>query len=96
MVIGIINSAVIVQVKCRKAIAVLFERKLGLREARLVSAIVAESEARAVELSINIIYKMKKSLIFNKSFGLCFSSLISLKLITLFDILCSFFMNLNK
>ena len=71
MLVGVVNSVVIVEVECRELMPVLREREAGLREARLVAAVVAEFEARAVELGVNLVDKMEKSLVFKADIDVC-------------------------
>ena len=72
MIVGIVNSAVVVQMKCRELMSVFRQREPRLREACLVSAVIAEFEAGAVEMGVYVIYKMEESLIFKANIDVRF------------------------
>ena len=65
MLVGIVNTAVVVQMKCREPRAILRKRELGLREASLMTAVVAEFKSGTVEMRVNIVDKVEKSVSFS-------------------------------
>jgi hypothetical protein len=52
-------------------VSVFRERKLGQREASLVSAVIAEFEARAVKMRIYVVDEVEESLVFKANIDVC-------------------------
>ena len=60
----LVLAVVIMEVKRRQAVTILGQRQLCLRKARLMSAVIAKTQARGIYPVINIVYKVEKALIF--------------------------------
>jgi hypothetical protein len=59
VLVGVVFTAVVVEMECGELVAIFGQRELGLREASLVTAVIAEFQAFAIKLGVNIVDKME-------------------------------------